>query len=62
MKINEIIELIKDLAQGQGMYGRLYETLMEIKNTDKAEWESVVEELEKQNFQSSLDFILWFEG
>lgn len=61
MGITEILDLIQSLAQSQGMYGRLYQQLMEIKESDDETWEQVVDMLEGQEFTCELDFILWYE-
>lgn len=61
MKITEILNLIKRLAQSQGMYGRLYRQLMDIEANDIDNWKQVVQLLEEKNFQDDLDFILWYE-
>lgn len=34
MKEQKVLQIIKDLAQSQGFYGRLYEALMHNKNSD----------------------------
>lgn len=62
MKIDDIMELIKGLAKSQGMYGRLYETLIEMQEDDPEEWEGLVQELEAKAFKDPLDFIMWYEG
>lgn len=54
MNKQEIMDAIKSLAQSQGFYGRLYETLKE--NPEALEF------LEKQNFKDSLDMIMFLEA
>ena len=61
MKINDILDAICELACSQGFYGRLYEQLMEIKDNDTDTWNKIVSELEKQNFKTTLDMVLYFE-
>lgn len=61
MKINDILDVIRGLAQCQGFYGRLYRNLMEIKRDDKATWRKLVRELEKQKFKTPLDVVYFFE-
>ena len=58
MTKNEILKTIKLLSQSQGYYGRLYNRLME--NDDAAQkW---LAEAESQNFQDTVDLVLWIEA
>ena len=58
MKFKDILEGIKSLANSQGFYGRLYESIME--NEEKKEqFKEIVEE---QNFNDMVDFVMWLEG
>lgn len=61
MKMEEILDLIKGLAQSQGMYGRLYAELMRLKEEEPENYEEVKKDWEARNFKNSLDFILFFE-
>lgn len=61
MKINEILEAIKELAKSQGFYGRMYANLMELKENDGEAWAELVEKLEAKKFKNTLDFIFWVE-
>jgi len=62
MKMDDILNLIRQLACSQGMYGRFYRDLMDVKECNIDAYEGIKEELESQNFKDALDFILWFEG
>ena len=66
MKYEEIKEIIKSLAKGQGFYGRLYKHLEEVENQEygytKENFEDLKNELEKQNFKDDLDVIFYFES
>lgn len=61
MKINDILEAIYKLSLSQGFYGRLLRDLIEIRDNDAEAWQSVVNELEKQHFKTTLDMVLYFE-
>lgn len=61
MKMNEIIDLIRTLAQSQGFYGRLHTEVLELRDEDPDGYERLKEKWEAQNFQSALDFILYIE-
>lgn len=49
---------ITEFACSQGFYGRLCNTVNEF---DFYELESLKKELNKQNFESTLDVVLWLE-
>lgn len=51
MSKEQILKTIRDLAKSQGLYGRILRDL-----TDEA-----LEYLEKQNFESPLDLVLFIE-
>ena len=59
MKRDEILAKIKDLAQSQGMYGRL---LSDLQNMPQEMYNTVMENLEAQNFKDSVDLVLYIEG
>lgn len=61
MKFNDILSIIRDLSYSQGFYGRLYRSIMDLKENDYEEFLNIVEELENQNFNDSLDVVLYFE-
>ena len=61
MKMNEILDLIRGLAQSQGSYGRMYRDIMEIKETNPEGYQELVAEWEAKNFKDPLDFILYIE-
>ena len=62
MKINQILSTIRMLAQSQGFYGRLLAEICELRDFDPDGYKEFVEELESQNFQNSIDMILYFES
>ena len=59
MKIEQIIDVIKELAQSQGFYGRL---LRDIENMSDGEFAYFKEVLEEQNFKDAVDLIIYLEG
>lgn len=58
MSFEEILKEIKVLANSQGFYGRLYESIMESEESQE-QFKNIVEE---QNFNDIVDFIIWIEG
>lgn len=61
MNIEEIMAVIRSLAESQGYYGRLYNELWEMQTNDPEKWEEVKNKLEEQNFSDSLDVVMYFE-
>lgn len=61
MSIEEIMSAIRSLAGSQGFYGRLYNELWEMQTNDPDQWEEVKNTLEAQNFNDTLDMVLYFE-
>ena len=61
MKINEILDIIKELAFNQGFYGRLYRDLMIIKESDTEQWNEIKKYLENRDFRDKIDLIMHFE-
>lgn len=57
MNKQEILETIKSLVSSQGFYGRVYEALTD---GSKAA-EEFIDELELQNFEDSVDLIMYLE-
>lgn len=62
MKMKDILNAIKELANSQGFYGRLLRDLTELKQNDLESYNSIKEELESQNFHDTLDLIMYLEG
>lgn len=61
MKRNQILAIMKNLSSSQGFYGRLLRDLSELKERDPEAHESVMLELEAQNFKDSVDLVLFIE-
>lgn len=62
MNIEQIMAAIRSLAQSQGYYGRLYNELWEMQTNDPEKWEEVKNTLEAQNFNDTLDMVMYFES
>ena len=61
MKIKEIKETIKLLANSQGFYGRLLASMETMEEMFPNDYEELVTELESQNFENAVDLIVYFE-
>lgn len=61
MKMEDILNAIRELANSQGFYGRLLRDIIELKENDLEGYNSLKEELESQNFTDTLDMIMYFE-
>lgn len=62
MKMKDILNAIKELANSQGFYGRLLRDLTELQQNDLESYNNIKEELESQNFHDTLDLIMYLEG
>lgn len=54
---NDIMNFIKEMSYSTGLYGRLYNAIMETEETQE-EFKQLVEE---QKFKDTMDFIMWYE-
>lgn len=61
MKMEDILNAIRELASSQGFYRRLLRDLTELKENDLESYNSIKEELESQKFADTLDMIMYFE-
>lgn len=59
MKEKEILEIFRQLARSQGMYGRL---LASIEDMPEDNYRELFDILEAQNFKDPVDLILYVEG
>lgn len=57
-----IREAIKQLAKGQGSYGRLDARLDELQAEDPNKYDEVMQELDAQNFKDIVDLVMYLEG
>ena len=62
MKREEILRLFRSLSKGNGYYGRLLADLNDLRINDEDSYESIMSDLENQNFQTPLDVVLFIEG
>ena len=62
MKMEDILNAIRELASSQGFYGRLLRDLTELKENDLESYNSIKEELESQKFADTLDLIIYLES
>ena len=61
MDRNEIIATIKNLANIQGFYGRLYMALVELMAEKPRRYNAIMTTLEKEHFNDATELILYFE-
>ena len=62
MKMDKILETIKNLARSQGSYGRMYNDLMAIQEDNPEKYEEIVDELERQNFADAVALVMYLEA
>lgn len=58
----QVIELIEKLSHSQGFYGRLLEEIKFIEEYDPISFEVFKDMIEKEEFESPVDVVLFFEG
>ena len=58
MKREQIMDLIVGLAHSTGLYGRLYEAIMELDEESREEYFTWLEE---QDFKDDMDFVMFYE-
>lgn len=61
MTRERILDTIKDLSRFQGMYARLYESLMHTKEVCPESYDQFMNHLVSQQFISTVDLVLYFE-
>lgn len=61
MKIDQILKEIESLSHSQGFWGRLLRDMMECKEENPDAWEKYAAELEAEEFETTLDMVLFFE-
>lgn len=52
---------VKTMSYSQGFYGRLYENLLELEETDDESLEELKNAIEEKHFTDTLDFVFWLE-
>jgi hypothetical protein len=62
LTMDDILRGIKSLAKSQGYYGRLYNTLMDLKENNPEQYDEIVNEFESQEFHDIVDFVMWIES
>lgn len=60
--IEQVVDVIEMLSYSQGFYGRLLDEIMYIEENDPVKYEVFKTVIEKQEFQSPVDVVLFFEG
>ena len=60
--IEEVVDVIEMLSYSQGFYGRLLDEILYIEENDPIKYEVFKTVIEKQEFQSPVDVVLFFEG
>ena len=62
MTRRQILDTIKDLARSQGLYGRIYEAIQSLKEADSDQYDSFMNHLVNQQFETPVDLVLFFEA
>ena len=62
MTRRQILDTIKDLGRSQGLYSRIYNAIQSLKEADKEQYDSFMNHLVCQQFESPVDLVLYFEA
>lgn len=60
--IEEVVDVIEMLSYSQGFYGRLLEEILYIEENDPLKYEVFKTVIEKQEFETPVDVVMFFEG
>ena len=59
---NDVLNVLSELSQSQGFYGRLLRDIYELMEYEPERFDMFVEEIENADFKNSLDVVMYFEG
>ena len=59
---NDVLNVLSELSQSQGFYGRLLKDIYELMEYEPERFDMFVEEIESADFRSPLDVVMYFEG
>lgn len=62
MSFDEILNVIKSLANSQGFYSRLYKNILDLEENDPYSFSNLKESMENKNFKDPVDVVLYFES
>lgn len=59
---NDVLNVLSELSQSQGFYGRLLRDIYELMEYEPERFDMFVEEIENADFRNPLDVVMYFEG
>lgn len=59
--IEQVVDVIEMLADSKGFYGRLLEEILYVEENKPTQYEVFKTIIEKQEFQSPVDVVMFFE-
>lgn len=62
MNIVQVIDVIRELAKSQGFYSRIYNAIIELRETDEDVFNAWSQVIESKNFKEPLDVVMYFES
>lgn len=62
MNREEILNAIRSLAMSQGYYGRLMCRIEYLQEEDPSQYEYLMEALENEHFEDTVDLVMFLEG
>ena len=57
LSFEEVMDFIKEMSHSTGLYGRLYRNIMETEESQE-EFKRICEQ---EKFETTLDFVYWYE-
>lgn len=62
MNAIQVIDVIRELSHSQGFYSRLYQSIIELRETNEEQFNEWCKETEAMNFKEPVDVVLYFES
>lgn len=61
MTVEDVLKEIEGLSYSQGLYGRLYRDLIELKKEGGPGWEEFKRQIEEAELKDAVDMVRFFE-
>ena len=61
MNAIQVLDVIRELSHSQGFYSRLYQTILDLKESNEDAFNEWCDEIESLNFKEPIDVVLYLE-